>query len=260
MLKKTAVFLALFFCFFVGWPFSSPAGGIKARLIPEAVDIGTFFNGTKVYVSGDVSRDSEVVVRLSGMRQDVALKKKGKVLGLLWMNLGSVTIHDVPSMYLVSISKDLGAIAKKQPNKWEELGFGFAALEKEINTSSPPAEREAIFKEFLKLKKSEGLYAIETGSISYTEENSGGKSFEAALEIPPRLTPGKYLVETFAVKDGSVTASTTAELQVKQVGFPAFVSSLAFKHGALYGLLATIIAIVAGLLMGVIFKGEKGAH
>jgi uncharacterized protein (TIGR02186 family) len=260
VLKKTAVFLALSFCFFVGRPFSSAAGGIKAHLTPEAVDVGTFFNGTKVYVSGDVSRDSEVVVRLWGMRRDVALKKKGKVLGLLWMNLGGVTIHDAPSMYLVSIPKDLAAIAKTQPNKWEELGFGFAALEKEINISSPPAEREAIFKEFLKLKKSEGLYAIETGSISFTEENSGGKSFKAVLEIPPRVTPGKYTVEIFAVKDGSVAASTTAELQVKQVGFPAFVSNLAFKHGALYGLLATIIAIVAGLLMGVIFKGEKGAH
>jgi uncharacterized protein (TIGR02186 family) len=260
VLKKTVIFLALSFCFFVGRPFSSAAGGIKVYLTPEAVDIGTFFNGTKVYVSGAVSRDSEVVVRLWGTRHDVALKKKGKVLGLLWMNLGGVTIHNAPSMYLVSLSKDLGAIAKTQPNKWEELGFGFTSLKKELDISSPPAEREEIFKEFLKLKKSDGLYAIETGSVGYTEENSGGKFFEAVLEIPPRLTPGKYTVETFAVKDGSVAASATAELQVKQVGFPAFVSSLAFKHGALYGLLATIIAITAGLLMGVIFKGEKGAH
>ena len=260
MLKKTAVFLALSFCFFVGWPFSWAAGGINAYLTPKAVNVGTFFNGSKVYVSGDVSRDSEVVLRLWGMRQDVALKKKGKVLGLLWMNLGSVTIHDVPSMYLVSISKDLAAIAKTQPNKWEELGFGFAALKREFDISPAEAESDAIFSEFLKLKESEGLYAIETDKVTYVETQSGGKSFEAVLQIPPRLTPGKYSVETFAVKDGIVSAKTTAELQVKQVGFPAFVSSLAFKHGALYGLLATIIAIAAGLLMGVIFKGEKGAH
>jgi hypothetical protein len=57
-----------------------------------------------------------------------------------------------------------------------------------------------------------------------------------------------------------VAARTTTELQVKQVGLPAFISKLAFERGALYGLLATIIAIAAGLLMGVIFKGEKGAH
>jgi uncharacterized protein (TIGR02186 family) len=241
-------------------PFSSIAGDITAHLSPEAVDIGTFFNGAKVYLSGDVSRDSEVVVRVSGMPQDVALKKKGKVLGLLWMNLGSITIHNAPNLYLVYISKDLEHIASTQPAKWKKLGFGFAALEKEIDMSAGEAEREAIFKEFLKLKESEGLYAIEAGGVRYGETESGDRTFKAVLEIPPRLSPGKYSVEAFSVKDGSVAARTKADLQVNQVGLPALISTLAFNRGALYGLLATIIAIAAGLLIGVIFKGEKGAH
>ena len=260
MLKKTSIFLALACCFVLGRPFSSAAGYIQAHLTPEAVNIGAFFNGTAVYVSGDVSRDAEVVVRLSGMGRDVALKKKGKVLGLLWMNLGSITIHNAPSLYLVYISADLETTARTQPDKWEDLGFGFAALKKKVDISSAEGDGAEIFREFLKLKESEGLYAIEPGKVTYGEGESGGKSFEAVVQIPPRLTPGKYLVETFAVKDGFVEASTKTELQVKQVGLPAFISGLAFKRGALYGLLATIIAIAAGLLMGVLFKGEKGAH
>ncbi|MCG6916603.1 MAG: TIGR02186 family protein [Deltaproteobacteria bacterium] len=260
MLKKISILLALSCCLVLGRPFSSAASYVKAHLSPEAVDIGAFFNGAQVYVTGDVSRDAEVVVRLSGMGQNVALKKKGKILGLLWMNLGSVTIHNVPNLYLIYISKDFKPTAGAQPDKWEELGLGFAALKKQVDISSAEAESEAVFEEFLKLKESEGLYAIETGQVTYGEAESGGKSFRAVLQIPPRLTPGKYLVETFAVKDASVAARTTAELQVKQVGLPAFISRLAFKHGALYGLLAAIIAIAAGLLMGVIFKGEKGAH
>ncbi|MGD8531234.1 MAG: TIGR02186 family protein [Syntrophobacterales bacterium] len=260
MLRKTSIFLTLACCFVLGQPFSSAAAYLNALLTPEAVKIGVFFNGTKVYVSGDVSRDAEVVVRLSGMRQDVALKKKGKALGLLWMNLDSITIHNVPNLYLVCISKSLEATARRQPDQWEELGFGFAALKKGVDISSGEAESEAIFTEFLKLKESEGLYGIETGKVTYGEAKSRGKSFEAVLDIPPRLAPGKYSVETFAVKNGSVAARTTAELQVKQVGLPAFISRLALNRGALYGLLATIVAIAAGLLMGVIFKGEKGAH
>jgi len=260
MLKKTSVLLALSCCFVLAQPYSSAASYLDSLLTPEAVGIGAFFNGTKVYVSGDVSRDAEVVVRLSGMRQDVALKKKGKVLGLLWMNLGSITIHNAPNLYLLYISRDFEATARTQPHKWEELGLGFAALKKGFDISSAEAESEAIFTEFLKLKESQGLYGIETGKVTYGEAESRGKSFEAVLEIPPRLTPGKYSVETFAVKNGSVAAKTTAELQVKQVGLPAFISRLAFERGALYGLLATIIAIAAGLLIGVIFKGEKGAH
>ena len=260
MLKKTSILLALSCSLVLGRPFSSAASYIKAHVSPEAVDIGAFFNGAKVYVAGDVSPDSEVVVRLSGMGQDVALKKKGKILGLLWMNLDTVTIHNVPNLYLVYISKDFNPTAEALPDKWEELGLGFAALKKQVDISSAEAESEALFEEFLKLKESEGLYAIETGEITYGEAESGGKSFRAVVQIPPRLTPGKYLVESFAVKDGAVAARTTAELQVKQVGLPAFISRLAFNHGALYGLLAAIIAIAAGLLMGVIFKGEKGAH
>ncbi|MCG6982430.1 MAG: TIGR02186 family protein [Deltaproteobacteria bacterium] len=260
MLKKAATFLVLSCCFLLSQPFSSAKGDIRAHLTPEAIDIGTFFNGTEVYVSGDVSPEAEVVVRLSGMRHDVALKKKGKVLGLLWMNLDSITIHRVPNLYLVYISKNLESTMRTEPSKWEELGFGFAALKKEVKVSPAEADSEAIFKEFVELKKSEGLYAIEPGKVVYSEGESSQKSFEAILQIPPRLVPGKYLVETFAVKDGSVESRTRAELQVKQVGFPAFITRLAFKHGALYGLLATIIAIAAGLLIGVIFKGEKGAH
>jgi uncharacterized protein (TIGR02186 family) len=190
----------------------------------------------------------------------MALKKKGKVLGLLWMNLCSITIHNVPNLYLVYTSEDFEPSARTEPDKWEKLGFGFAALEKEVDISPAEAKSDAIFREFLKLKESKGLYAIETGGVRYGEAQSGSKSFEAVLQIPPRLTPGKYSVETFAVKDGIVSARTTAELQVKQVGLAAFISRLAFQRGALYGLLATIIAVAAGLLMGVIFKGEKGAH
>ena len=260
MLKKTVTFLVLSCCFLLGQPFSSAKGDIRAHLTPEAIDIGTFFNGTEVYVSGDVSQDAEVVVRLSGMRHDVALKKKGKVLGLLWMNLDSITIHNVPNLYLVYISKDFESTIRTEPATWEELGFGFAALKKEVEISPAEADSESIFSEFVELKKSEGLYALEPGKVVYGEGESGAKSFEAILQIPPRLVPGKYLVETFAVKNGSVESRTTAELQVEQVGFPAFITRLAFKHGALYGLLATIIAIAAGLLIGVIFKGEKGAH
>ena len=260
MLKKTSILLALSCCLVLGQPFSSAASYIKAHLSPEAVDIGTFFNGTQVYVTGDVSLDAEVVVRLSGMPQDVTLKKKGKILGILWMNLDSVTIHNVPNLYLVYIAEDFNPTAGALPDRWEELGLGFAALKKQVDISSAQGESEAVFEEFLQLKESEGLYAIETDQINYGEAESGRKAFRAVLQIPPRLTPGKYLVEAFAVKDGSVAARTTAELQVKQVGLPAFISRLAFKHGALYGLLAAIIAIAAGLLMGIIFKGEKGAH
>jgi uncharacterized membrane protein YraQ (UPF0718 family) len=42
------------------------------------------------------------------------------------------------------------------------------------------------------------------------------------------------------------------------VGFPAFFMTMAYQHGALYGILAVFIAIVVGFIMGYLFKGGGG--
>ena len=49
------------------------------------------------------------------------------------------------------------------------------------------------------------------------------------------------------------------EFHVAMKGLPRILSSLAYRHGVIYGLLAVLIAIVTGFAMGFIFKG-KGAH
>jgi hypothetical protein len=67
-------------------------------------------------------------------------------------------------------------------------------------------------------------------------------------------------VEIFVLNQGNIVARTTDHLKVDEVGFPALLSNLAFEHAGLYGILATLIAIAAGLLMGLLFRGSKGAH
>jgi hypothetical protein len=48
---------------------------------------------------------------------------------------------------------------------------------------------------------------------------------------------------------------------VTRTGLVAAVSEMARDHAALYGLMAIVIALAAGLLVGVIFKkGGEGGH
>ncbi|MBW1982339.1 MAG: TIGR02186 family protein [Deltaproteobacteria bacterium] len=262
MLKRIVICQSIALLFLLGKAPASRANSITAHLNPERIEIGAFFNGSKVFVSGVVPADSEVAVRLAGMRQEVALKKKGKALGLLWMNLGSVTVRNAPSLYLLCLSEKLQELARENPEQWQALNIGFTSLKREMSVDSDvdADDADSILEEFIRLKKSEGLYAVGRSSISYGELNNDGKPYKAIVEIPPRLTPGKYLLEVIAVANGRVLATEKNWLEVEEVGFPAFLTVLAFNHGALYGLLATIVAIAAGLLMGVIFKGEKGAH
>jgi hypothetical protein len=77
--------------------------------------------------------------------------------------------------------------------------------------------------------------------------------------VPSRLSPGSYTVEVFAVKDGVIVAQDAQPLNAKLTGAPAFLADLAFNHAIWYGVLASIIAIVAGLGIGLVFQ-SKGAH
>ena len=43
----------------------------------------------------------------------------------------------------------------------------------------------------------------------------------------------------------------------RRVGLASLISSAAERHGLLYGILSVLLAIVAGLLTGVIFAGSN---
>ncbi len=55
-----------------------------------------------------------------------------------------------------------------------------------------------------------------------------------------------------------MVSHTCTDLKVEMVGFPALLAKLAYQHGAAYGVLAVVIAIVTGFAMGFLFKGGGG--
>ena len=67
------------------------------------------------------------------------------------------------------------------------------------------------------------------------------------------------MVKLDAVSNGKVIARSEQAVTVKLAGFPALLAGLAFGHSALYGILATIIALVAGLGIGLVFQ-SRGGH
>jgi hypothetical protein len=69
---------------------------------------------------------------------------------------------------------------------------------------------------------------------------------------------GKYQVKLSVIQDGRLLSSQEKVLEVKLVSFPAMLRDLAQQQGALYGVLAVIIAIATGFLMGFLFKGKTG--
>lgn len=236
------------------------AAPLTFKLEPNAVMIETFYNGTSVSVSGKVAADNEVVIVLKGRSEDLTLKKKGKALGLLWMNLGDVTFYQVPSLYLLYASKNLDEFTHVDRKQWDQLGIGFESLGRKIEISSPLAEKDSLIQEFIKLKQSQGLYAVSPQAVQFTNIDGQWKSFQADVQVPSRIVPDDYELTVMEIHDGTVIATAAEPLKVKMAGLPQMLSNLAFNHGALYGVLAVLIAIGAGLLMDFFFGQSEGAH
>ena len=226
---------------------------------PDQIFIGATYNGTDILVSGQIPADSEAVIRITGHEEDSRLKKKGRVMGFLWMNLGSVEFHNIPGVFILYRSKqDNVPLQQGQDNTHDEIGI--EAIQRKVDIVSEYQDKDALFEEFIKLKQKSGLYSTVENSIQYEKADNGIKSFSVSVKLPSALPQGDYELEVFALTGNDIVGYSKKDLNVKQTGMPAFIATLAFDHGTLYGILAVIVAVIAGLLTGTLFKGEKGAH
>ncbi|WP_428564727.1 MAG: TIGR02186 family protein [Solidesulfovibrio sp. DCME] len=222
-------------------------------LAPQAIAINSLYNGTDLTVTGQAPAGSQVVVRLAGAAQTFPMKEKGRVLGLLWMNTDKVSFANAPSVFLVAASPEAPAEAVAT--------FGVPGLAPGITVESHDPDTAQLVAEFLKFQKSEKLYLENAGQVTLGPDAGDTRPFTAVLHLPSRLSPGAYTVEVLALDGGAVAARGQATIKASFVGVPAFLADMAFGHGALYGILASIIAILGGLVIGQLFSGSKsGAH
>lgn len=236
-----------------GWqPAGAAAPGISVS--PATVQIGTFFSGQTVKVTGAIPAGAQAVLEVVGTSADEHLMRKGR-RGGLWMNVGEITVHDAPSLYLVMSTAPELLTAAGPGAAW-----GYRSLEKRIKFSGriEAGEEKEFMNQFLQLKESEELYATWPGGLKVSDASGGVSPVQGAFPLPTNVKPGVYKVCLAVVADGEVTNSTCTDLTVEMVGFPALMAALAYQHGATYGILAVIIAIVTGFAMGFLFKGGGG--
>jgi len=233
---------------------AAASSDLTVSVHPETIEIGAGYNGAQVVIAGEMPADAEALIRIKGKPEAYRLKQKGKALGLLWMNLGSVEISHVPDLFLLFPSDPQDGAALR------ELGLGMAGVRQRARIQAEGEDAKGLFDEFVKLKHKSGLYGAVDNAIEFGPTRGGVKSFKATLPLPAALPQGTFDIEVYAIRDGQVAASVVRPIEAKEVGMPAWIAKLAFQHGTLYGVLAVIVAIFAGLLTGVLFKGEKGAH
>jgi len=251
--QKTFLRLVLFvFALLPGIVYAAPLVSVSAS--PNNIQMGAQFNGGILKVTGSVPADSDVILRFTGAPEDLHLRKKGKVFGILWMNTGTILLKNVPKICLVDSSRS-----------FNELGAAGATLQLESLNNTIEVEKSAqlgevdVIHELLQLKKNDGLYTEATGGVILGPNTGTSRNFSAGITIPSAVAPGHYTVTAVAVQNGTVVGRQTTDVEANLIGFPAWLSRLAFKNGLLYGVLATIIAVISGLAIGLVFQ-SKGAH
>lgn len=224
-------------------------------LSPDQIEMGTFYHGANVQVSADIPECESAVLVLKVGTEEMTLNRKGRVAGI-WLNVAQVTVQDVPKMYLLAASESLDRICDTSIQR--EMQLGVAYLRSHIHFVSEEPLTGSEFDEFMKFKKENGAYRMDLG-VDLSPAEPGRLKLSARLPVPPTMPPGTYEVELLCFRGGQPTASASADVTLDRVGLARMMVDLAHDRSALYGILAVAVAMVVGLVMGVIFDSLPGA-
>ena len=146
---------------------------------PTNILMGARFDGITLKVEGTAPAGSDVMLRFTGAPEELHLRQKGKVFGLLWMNTGKVILKNVPKIYLADSSRsfdELGAVAAP---------FQLASLKDTIEVEKETASGDMdVIHELLLLKKKQKLYNEMSEGVHLGPDTGTTRSFSAEIAIP----------------------------------------------------------------------------
>lgn len=202
----------------------------------------------------------DLVIKIASAEGRQTLRKKGKVGGLLWMNMGNLNFEHVPSLYFIGSTKKLNDILA--PEEMDKYSIGYQSLERHAGISplSDEKEKGRWFNEFIRFKESARLYSTSYSRISLSGGDKKKQYYHIQLDWPYQAQPGSYTVTVYGIRDKRVIEKAESTMLVEQVGFVKALSTMAKNNGALYGILSVAIALAAGFGVGMIFRKGSSSH
>lgn len=226
-------------------------------LSAHRVLINPSFTGAEPVLFGVIERDAgsatrrsgyDVVVTVTGPRQDVVTRQKDRVFGI-WVNAKSRTFSDVPSYLAVLSNRPLASIAS--PETLQRLQIGITKLPMTTSSADEPGT-EAFRAALVRLNREHDLYREETNAITFLTPNL----FRTAIELPANAPIGNYEIDVKLFADGALLTRQTSAIEIVKVGFEQFVASAAREHGFAYGLATATLALLTGWAGSIVFRRD----
>jgi hypothetical protein len=219
---------------------------------PAFVPIGMTYHGATVRVSAEVPAGYAAAIRVMGKAETLEMKRKGKVGRLLWMSVGEATFEAVPVVYFLLTSRSLADSAPASVLR--EWRLGYEPLARAARW--PPG----LYPELIKLKEEEGCFLVGEGQLVRSSSAGAGSAdrLSGSFRLPARAPAGEYTIDLFGFHGGRVYRLGSTALRLDYTGIARVLRSVATEHGFIYGGVAVVVAVLAGLTTGFVFHPRRG--
>ncbi len=225
----------------------APAEPLVADLSNHLIAITTGFTGAEVLLFGATDGPGDVVALVRGPTGRAIVRRKDRIFGI-WINSGSMDFEEVPNFYAVASSRPLDELLTPENAQRYRIGLDNLSI-RPVSDKPSPASADML-QALNRIKIDEGLYRPVAGKVTFL----GARLFRADFHFPTNVPTGSYLVEVLLIRDGQIAGAQTTPLVVSKVGVGADIFEFAHRHAAAYGIIAIVIALLAGWAAHLVFR------
>ena len=214
-------------------------------LSENVVAITTGFVGSSLLLFGAAEGPGDIVVVVRGPLVDAVVRRKERVAGV-WVNRSEMTFEDVPEFYAVASNRPMDEFLSKDTRQAYQLGIDYL----DLRPAKASDETEDFRAALIRNKQRQALYQTQPGNVQFI----GSRLFRTRIQFPANVTVGTYGVDIYLFRDQRPIGVRTMLINVRKFGAEAAIYDFAHRQSLAYGVLAVLIAVVAGWLANLAFK------
>jgi uncharacterized protein (TIGR02186 family) len=230
---------------------------VQSDLSTREISIQSNFTGIEILIYGSIDFSQtqapdqgvyDVIIVIRAPSHPLVARHKERVAGI-WINTPGKVFPSVPGFYAALSTRPIRAITSD--NVLKDLGIGLANVHFGRDSAGDPAE-ETYRSAVIRLKERQKLFQEDDGGVAFI----GRSLFRATVSLPVNVPIGRYTADVYLFRDGALVSKNQSTLEVNKAGFERLVYWLAFSHPLVYGVLAVLIAVLAGLAGWAAFRRD----
>ena len=258
MPQKSVIFLFAFLFWNLYSISQTLSQGVVSDVSKKNIPIEWNFTGTNILLFGAIDNQGnsasspDVVIVVTGPQAPIMARRKQRIAGI-WVNTKPRNFYDVPGYYSVVSNRAVDLIAKQ--NDLDLIGIGFEAIQRrfeQVNASDFGGDDKDYAKAIIRIMKREGLYTENSEGVKIIDN----KLYRANIKLPANVPVGEFNVEVYLFQKGALASQSSQTITIKKQGVESFIYSLAYNYPFIYGVIAVVLAVMAGLLATAIFQKD----